>query len=62
MAQTLTTKLKLAKHDTGDLNWGSDANANADALDTHAQQATLRPPRTVSATPRDRVSAGQSRA
>ena len=50
MAQTLTTKLKLAKHDTGDLNWGADANANADALDAHAQQATLRPPRTVSAT------------
>lgn len=50
MAQTLTNKLKLAKHDTGDLNWGADANANADALDAHAQQATLRPPRTLSAT------------
>ena len=50
MAQTLTSKLKLAKHDTGDLNWGADANANVDALDAHAQQATLRPPRTVSAT------------
>ncbi len=50
MAETLTTKLKLSKRDTGDLNWGQGANANLDALDAHAQQATLRPPRTLLAT------------
>lgn len=50
MAETLTDKLKLSKRDTGDLNWGQGANANLDAVDAHAQQATLRPPRTLSAT------------
>lgn len=50
MAETLTSKLKLAKHDTGDLNWGADANANMDALDQLVQQALLRPPRTLLAT------------
>ncbi|MHB2025130.1 MAG: hypothetical protein ACYCPQ_00620 [Elusimicrobiota bacterium] len=50
MAETLTSKLKLAKHDTGDLNWGADANANMDALDQLVQQAVLRPPRTLLAT------------
>lgn len=50
MAETLTNKLKLSKRDTGDLNWGQGANANLDSLDAHAQQATLRPPRTLLAT------------
>jgi hypothetical protein len=49
MAETLTDKLKLSKRDTGDINWGQGANANLDAVDAHAQQATLRPPRTLSA-------------
>ena len=49
MAETLTDKLKLSKRDTGDINWGQGANANLDAVDQHAQQATLRPPRTLSA-------------
>lgn len=50
MAETLTDKIKLSKRDTGDLNWGQGANANLDALDAHAQQALLRPPRTLLAT------------
>lgn len=50
MAETLTDKIKLSKRDTGDLNWGQGANANLDAIDAHAQQATLRPPRTLLAT------------
>lgn len=49
MAETLTDKLKLSKRDTGDINWGQGANANLDAVDAHSQQATLRPPRTLSA-------------
>lgn len=49
MAESLTTKLKLSKRDTGDINWGQGANANLDAMDAHAQQATLRPPRVLSA-------------
>ncbi|HAM34563.1 MAG TPA: hypothetical protein DEB40_03370 [Elusimicrobia bacterium] len=48
MAESLTDKLKLSKRDTGDINWGQGANANLDAVDQHAQQATLRPPRTLS--------------
>jgi len=47
MAKTFTDKLKLAKRDTGDLNWGADANANLDLLDAHSQQGTLKPPRTL---------------
>lgn len=50
MAESLTDKIKLSKRDTGDLNWGQGANANLDAIDAHAQQATLRPPRTLLAT------------
>lgn len=50
MAETLTDKIKLSKRDTGDLNWGQGANANLDAIDAHAQQVTLRPPRTLLAT------------
>lgn len=50
MAETLTDKIKLSKRDTGDLNWGQGANANLDAIDAHAQQALLRPPRTLLAT------------
>src|SRR3989338_2368084 len=49
MAESLTDKLKLSKRDTGDINWGQGANANLDAVDQHSQQATLRPPRTLSA-------------
>src|SRR3972149_4398512 len=49
MAETLTDKLKLSKRDTGDINWGQGANANLDAVDQHAQQAILRPPRILSA-------------
>ena len=40
----------LAKRDTGDLNWGAGHNVNLDLLDAHAQQGTLRPPRTLLAT------------
>jgi hypothetical protein len=47
MSETFTEKLKLSKRDTGDLNWGEGANANLDLLDTHAQQESLRPPRTL---------------
>jgi hypothetical protein len=50
MAETFTDKLKLTKRDTGDLNWGNGNNANLDLLDAHAQQGTLRPPRTLLAT------------
>jgi hypothetical protein len=50
MAETLTDNLKLSKRDTGDLNWGSGANGNLDAIDRHTQLKTLRPPRTASAT------------
>jgi len=50
MAETFTEKLKLTKRDTGDLNWGTGNNANLDLLDAHAQQGTLRPPRTLLAT------------
>lgn len=49
MAETFTEKLKLTKRDTGDLNWGAGHNANLDLLDVHAQQETLRPPRTLQA-------------
>jgi len=49
MAETYTEKLKLSKRDTGDLNWGQGANANLEVMDRHGQQATLRPPRTLSA-------------
>lgn len=47
MAESLTSDLKLSKRDTGDVNWGSGANANLDALDQHVQRKTLRPPRTL---------------
>jgi len=50
MAEIFTDKLKLTKRDTGDLNWGAGHNANLDLLDAHAQQGTLRPPRTLLAT------------
>lgn len=50
MAETFTEKLKLTKRDTGDLNWGAGHNANLDLVDAHAQQGTLRPPRTLLAT------------
>lgn len=50
MAAVFTEKLKLTKRDTGDLNWGVGHNANLDLLDVHAQQATLRPSRTLFAT------------
>lgn len=50
MAETITDNLKLSKRDTGDLNWGSGANANLDVLDKHGQFKTLRPPRTLVAT------------
>ncbi len=50
MAEIFTDKLKLTKRDTGDLNWGTGHNANLDLLDAHAQQGTLRPPRTLLAT------------
>lgn len=50
MAETFTDKLKLSKRDTGDLNWGPSHNSNFDLLDAHAQQGTLRPPRTLLAT------------
>lgn len=50
MAEIFTDKLKLTKRDTGDLNWGAGHNANLDLLDAHAQQGTLRPPRTLFAT------------
>jgi hypothetical protein len=50
MAELFTDKLKLSKRDTGDLNWGAGHNANLDTLDAHAQQGTLRPPRSVLAT------------
>lgn len=47
MAETFTENLKLSKRDTGDLNWGSGANANLDLMDKHAQMKLLRPPRTL---------------
>lgn len=47
MAETFTQNLKLSKRDTGDLNWGEGANANADLIDQHGQLKTLRPPRTL---------------
>ncbi|PIP82879.1 MAG: hypothetical protein CO113_05935 [Elusimicrobia bacterium CG_4_9_14_3_um_filter_62_55] len=47
MARTNTSKNKLPKHDTGDLNWGGDYNEGLDVLDEHAQRETLRPPRTL---------------
>ncbi|MCG3204089.1 MAG: hypothetical protein KCHDKBKB_00792 [Elusimicrobia bacterium] len=50
MAETFTDKLKLTKRDTGDLNWGQGHNANLDLVDAHAQQGSLRPPRTLLAT------------
>lgn len=50
MGETFTDKLKLTKRDTGDLNWGAGHNSNLDLLDAHAQQGTLRPPRTLLAT------------
>ena len=50
MAETFTEKLKLTKRDTGDLNWGQGANDNLELVDKHAQQGTLRPPRTLLAT------------
>ena len=49
MARTNTSKLKLPKHDIGDLNWGQDSNEGLDALDAHCQRETLRPPRTLTA-------------
>ena len=50
MAETFTEKLRLSKRDTGDLNWGQGANSNLEAIDAHIQQATLRPPRILTAT------------
>jgi hypothetical protein len=50
MAETFTSKLKLSKRDTGDLNWGQGANTNLDVIDAYMQQATLRPPRSVTVT------------
>jgi len=50
MAETFTDKLKLTKRDTGDFDWGTGNNANLDLLDAHAQQGTLRSPRTLLAT------------
>jgi len=50
MAETFTDKLKLTKRDTGDFDWGTGNNANLDLMDAHAQQGTLRPPRTLLAT------------
>ena len=41
MARTNTSKNKLPKHDTGDLNWGGDYNEGLDVLDEHAQRETL---------------------
>lgn len=50
MAETFTDKLKLSKHDTGDLNWGQSANSNVEIIDAYTQQLLLRPPRTLLAT------------
>lgn len=47
MSETFTNKLKLSKRDSGDLNWAEGANANLDLVDAHAQQLSLRPPRTL---------------
>lgn len=47
MSETYTSRLKLSKRDTGDINWGQGANTNLDVIDSHMQQATLRPPRVV---------------
>ncbi|MFA5138337.1 MAG: hypothetical protein WC728_03810 [Elusimicrobiota bacterium] len=49
MARTNTSKLKLPKHDVGDLNWGQDFNEGLDAVDAHCQREVLRPPRTLAA-------------
>jgi hypothetical protein len=47
MAESFTNKLRLTKRETGDLNWGVGNNANLELLDSHTQQSTLRPPRTL---------------